>query len=112
MFYPVEFIPKSIPSKLIFPKYRNKTCSGVRIEISDKKIASPLEIAVNILYSVYSLHPNEFEFLSNNFIDRLYGSDKLRNYILSDVDIELLFKEWKNNEEEFMKTKNKYLLYY
>ena len=82
------------------------------VEISDKKIASPLEIAVNILYSVYSLHPNEFEFLSNNFIDRLYGSDKLRNYILSDVDIELLFEEWKNNEEEFMKTKNKYLLYY
>ena len=107
----VDFIPRFIPSKATYPKFKDKLCKGVRIEVKDKSILDPLHIAIYILDEVYMLHPEEFKFLSNNFIDKLFGSDKLRDYILSDKKVETLMKEWEYDQEKFKEISSKFLLY-
>ena len=41
-------------------------------------------ITQNIIDIVSELHPNKFKFNEDNFFDKLYGSDELRSFILSD----------------------------
>ena len=110
-FNSVDFIPKSIPSKATHPKFKDKLCKGVRIEVKDKTILDPLQVVIYILYEVYLHHPEEFKFLSNNFIDKLFGSDKLRNYILSGKKVEELIKEYEYDQENFKEISSKFLLY-
>ena len=50
-------------------------------------------------------HPKEFNFLENDFIDKLYGSNNLRNNILFNKDIHVLMKSWVKFNN------NKYLMY-
>ena len=110
-FNKVEFIPRFIPSKATYPKFKDEICNGLRIEIKDKNAIMPFDIAVNILNEIYKLHPDDFKFLSSNFIDKLFGSDKLRDYILSDKKIEALKEEWQNDQKQFKNISSKFLLY-
>jgi len=110
-FNKVEFIPRFIPSKATYPKFKDEICNGLRIEIKDKNAIMPFDIAVNILNEIYNLHPDDFKFLSSNFIDKLFGSDKLRDYILSDKKIEALKEEWQNDQKKFKNISSKFLLY-
>ena len=67
------------------------------------------QIKMNILslfkYSIAENHKDDFSYDKNNFIDKLYGSDILRNSINSKKNINEIIQEWNpfNNE--------KYLLY-
>ena len=100
-----EFIPQSIPGKAINPKYLSEKCYGIRFIIKDKKKVKPIEIALFILETIATNHKDDFSFDENNFIDKLYGSDILRNSINSKKNVNKIIQEWKpfNNE--------KYLLY-
>ena len=89
----------------------NEKCKGIKFNIIDRTKISPLEITIHILEHISRIHKDEFEFLSTNFIDKLYGSDKLRNYIISDHDVEALIKTWKDDEEKFKQINSKFLLY-
>ena len=88
-FQKIQFIPRFLPNKAEYPKYIDETCNGVEIIITDRKQASSLLIAVNLIEIIKTLHPNEFKFNANNFIDNLYGSSELReNIMVSDNPIE------------------------
>ena len=68
--------------------------------------ARPLEFSINLINAIYSSHKDQFEFNSNNFIDKLYGSDKLRLCVLNGNDIRELINSWGTINQ-----KNEYLLY-
>ena len=68
-------------------------------------------ITVNIIDMISEIHPSDFKFNSNNFIDKLYGSDILRKIILSDDDTKILFEKWSKDQIEFKKTREPFLLY-
>ena len=110
-FSKIEFIPKSIPSKAAYPKFKDEVCHGLRIEVEDKNTIIPFDMAVNILNEVYKLHPDDFEFLSSNFIDKLFGSDELRDYVLSGKKLNILNEEWQNDQKQFKNISSKFLLY-
>jgi len=99
------FTPQSIAGKSINPKYLSEKCYGIHFIIKDKKKIKPIEIAMFILESIAANHKDDFSFDKNNFIDKLYGSDILRNSINSKKNINEIIQEWNpfNNE--------KYLLY-
>ena len=44
-----EFIPRFLPNKAEYPKFKDIKCNGIEIIITDKKEASSLLIAVNII---------------------------------------------------------------
>jgi len=99
-FKEISFIPKSIAGKSSNPKYMNTRCSGVEFIIKDKEEIFPLEIAVNLLDILYKNHPKNFKFINDNFIDKLYGSDKLRLSIINNHDITSLIQSWRGDTYE------------
>ena len=91
--------------KSLYPKYLNEECNGLRITILDRKKINPIKLTINLMNIIKKNHPKEFNFLDNNFIDKLYGSNNLRYNIVSNKDINVLMKNW----VEF--NNYKYLLY-
>jgi uncharacterized protein YbbC (DUF1343 family) len=101
----VEFKPLSNFSSKN-PKYLNQTCYGIRI----RKLKDPIEWTINLLDIINSHHPLEFKFLDTNFIDKLYGSNKLRVVINEGLEVEGLIKA--NLENNLFKDdRKKHLLY-
>ena len=105
------FIPSSIKEKSLHPKYLDKQCYGLQISILDRDKISPIELAINLIDVINKIHPEEFKFLSTQFIDNLYGSDSLRSYIMSHKKIDFLIKDYKEKEDDFRKNNSKFLLY-
>ena len=68
-------------------------------------------ITANIINIVSDLHPENFKFNKDNFFDKLYGSDELRNFILSDKDLDVLFKKWNNDSRQFKQIRKAFLIY-
>ena len=110
-FLKVNFIPRFIPSKATYPKFINQECKGLKILIDDRSKINPILITIKILNEVKKIHPNEFKFLSSNFIDKLYGSDLLKNNINTGLNIDELIGNWKYDYTEFESLSKKFRIY-
>jgi len=64
-----------------------------------------------LLVIIKSLHPEQLKFLETNFIDKLYGSDRLRLSISENRNINILIDEFQSNKGEFLQKREKYLIY-
>ena len=89
------------------PKYEEKECKGIRI----LTLENPLIWTINLLQIVQDQHPEQFRILESNFIDNLYGSDKLRISILNGEGVIQIFEQLKLDEEEFLIKRKNYLIY-
>ncbi len=101
-----EFTPLSIPAAQ-YPKYEGEKCLGLRIN----NLENPIDWTIKFLAIIKSLHPEQFKFLETNFIDKLYGSDRLRLSISENRNINILIDELQNNKGEFLQKREKYLIY-
>ena len=101
-----EFTPLSIPA-VKYPKYEGEKCLGLRIN----NLENPIDWTIKLLAIIKSLHPEQFKFLETNFIDKLYGSDRLRLSISENRNINILIDEFQNNKGEFLQKREKYLIY-
>lgn len=110
VFDPITFTPKQIMSWQTKPKYADKVCSGVYIKVTDRKVAEPYKVAVAILV-LLNKYFSQFQINSNNFIDKLAGTDKLRNMIISGRSYEDIISSYQNDLNDFKKIRKKYLLY-
>jgi uncharacterized protein YbbC (DUF1343 family) len=107
----VTFTPKSIPDKAAYPKYKSEECRGIKIEITDFNQFYPLKLGVLILKSIHDSDPQNFKILESNFIDKLYGSDKLRKNIINDSSINELVLTWKDESDKFREISQPYRIY-
>ena len=101
-----EFTPLSIPAAK-YPKYKNEKCLGLAIH----HLENPIEWTIQLLAIVKSQHPEQFKFLESNFIDKLYGSDRLRLSISGNSNCNILIEKFKNHKEDFLQKREKYLIY-
>ena len=99
------FIPRKIKGKSNYPKYENIECNGIKINITNMNKARPLEFSIYLINAIYASHKKYFKFNSNNFIDKLYGSDQLRLYVLNELNIQELINSWEKFDN------SKYLIY-
>tara|TARA_Y100000994_G_scaffold222390_1_gene202613 strand:+ start:9021 stop:11696 length:2676 start_codon:yes stop_codon:yes gene_type:complete len=109
-FYKQNFTPRPILGKSVSPKFEYQSCNGIGINIIDRS-ASPLLITVHIINTINEIHPDIFAFNSNNFIDKLYGSDILRKTIIENQDLNILFDKWDEDRIQFRKIRKPFLLY-
>ena len=110
-FYNQIFTPRTILGKASSPKFEYQQCNGIGINIKNREEASPLLITMHIIDIVNKIHPNIFKFNSDKFIDKLYGSDKLRKTILSNANIQDLFNNWEQDRLIFKEKRTPFLLY-
>lgn len=108
-FEPAVFTPSEKISAYP-PKFFNKECNGIFINVTSRSRFQPVKCGVAILLALKK-HTAEFKFNKDNFIDKLAGTDKLRKMVNSGSSLEEIEAAWKNELTAFNNTRAGYLLY-
>lgn len=99
-FRPIYFTPTA-------NTYQNKVCGGVQVHVTNRNLFDSVKVGYAMLYTVKELFPNDVSFTS--YLKTLSGVDYVysQNYSLNE-----LFEILDNDKTEFLKIREKYLLYY
>ena len=106
-FQSVNFTPTS-SDKSKWPKYENDFCGGCKIIVENDKNYQPIYATTQIIFKISQLYPEKFKFLKSNFIDKLYGTKKLRFWVESQGNGINLYDDWVSQSST---VGNKYLIY-
>jgi len=109
-FQTVAFIPKDIEEMATNPKFENKTCYGIKINITDPIKFVSVKFGVKLLYVLTKLYGNKIKFSESSF-DRLAGTDILRQQLKSRINPDKIFASWQKELTKFNKKRNQYLPY-
>lgn len=88
----VSFTPISIPGKALDPKFENELCHGIDIHVTDRITYEPVKTGIEIIRSIHQLYPDHFEW--NDFIYKLWGTDVLLEYDVTDLSFQHLAKKY------------------
>ena len=102
-----------------FQKHANVSCGGVFIHVIDRKIYQPVLAGIALVKTIYDLYKDDFKWKDPpyeyvydlNPFDVISGTDKIRKFIESGVDLNTIKLYWKNDVESFREQREKYLLY-
>ena len=105
-----SFVPKSKPGAK-YPKYKGKRCYGA--DLSYKKLRKEKSLNLSYLHDAYIRYTDKKHFFLNGgkFFDKLAGTNRLRQQIVSGVSVEDIRKSWEKDLKVFKKIRKKYLLY-
>ena len=109
VFEPITFTPSEKISAYP-PKFFNKECSGLYINVKDINKFDPVKSGTAILISLYKNCP-EFKFNKDNFIDKLAGTDKLRKMIIAGKTADEIKDAMSDSNSSFNEIRKKYLFY-
>ncbi len=102
-FKPVRFTPTS-------SKYKGRECHGVRIIVTDRNRLEPYSNGVRIVNEICRIYPDQIKWRAAHF-DRLCGTSKIRDAIISGMSLDVLQNRWRKELESFMKIRAGYLIY-
>jgi len=106
----VTFIPEDIESMATNPKFKDYSCNGIKLKITDPYKFEPVKYGVKLLYVLIKLYGNKIKFTEASF-DRLAGQSVLREQLLNKVEPEKIFASWQKELTKFEKKRNHYLIY-
>ncbi len=107
---PVNFIPAALPGKAENPKYKNITCNGILINITNPLEFKPMVFSIQLLYVLHKLYPEKFKFEPAVF-DKLVGETSTRKMLYINITPAEIINSWEPGLENFLKIRTKYLLY-
>ena len=106
-FQPVHFKP-------YYAVYKNESCHGVHIYITNNKIYKPFISGLYILKTLMRLYPahNIFEFRDRiKSFNLAMGGTGIYDGLTSGKSVEQIKQEWHDDLSHFLKIREKYLLY-
>ncbi len=109
VFEPATFTPSEKISAYP-PKFFNKECSGIYINVKDRSKFNAVKCGAAILIALYKNCP-EFKFNKDNFIDKLAGTNKLRKMILAGNTVDEIEAAMNESISGFNSVRKEVLLY-
>ena len=116
-------IPGGILRQTVFEptsnKWKNQSCTGFQIHITDPDKYRPYITTLKLLQAVIACHKERFAFTSPPYeyeysklpIDLIIGDRKIRHRIEKLEKIDAIEKSWKNELDDFKKISKKFHLY-
>jgi len=108
-FRPASFIPTT-------SKHVGALSHGIQIHVDDRDVFKPFETGLYIVKTIHDMYPNDFQFRTPSsegisFFDNLVGNGDIRAGIESGKSIEQMKAEWQPELDQFLETREQYLLY-
>jgi uncharacterized protein YbbC (DUF1343 family) len=94
-----------------FSKYTGQDVGGVQVYVTDRNTYDPIRTALSIIATVKALYPHDFQWRSDNWIDKLMGTDTVRKEMDAGEPVDQIIKEWQPSLDAFKKLRQQYLLY-
>ncbi len=98
----------------ITSKHTGVTCGGVQLHVTDRKRFSAIRTAIAMIITAKRLYPNDFkwrEAAPPYWIDRLTGSEQVREAIDGGADVDEVVAGWQGELRDFRAVRRDYLLY-
>jgi len=109
-FTPEHFTPREIPGTAHQPKFEEKECLGIRIEITDRDALKPVYLGISIVAAFRRAHPDETLFDTRRF-DLLAGNTQIREDLELGAPPDEICAAWESDLEDFAHIRSKYLMY-
>ncbi len=112
IFEPVLYVPGEIVDGVAIypPKFAGETVQGVYLNVTDRDAFNPVGTGVYILHALATLYPDRLQW-RNARMDNLWGTDKVRTMINDGMSPAEIIERWQPDLDQFMATREKYLLY-
>lgn len=97
-----------------FSKHAWKNCAGVQLHVTDRTEFQAIRTAIAMIITAKRLYPSAFSWRETQapyWIDKLTGSDQVRNAIDGGADVDEVVAGWQAELAEFRATRAQYLLY-
>lgn len=107
------FTPRSIPGVSDNPKHKDKECNGHSLaQFGSFYFTTVGRLYLDWLEGMYKDYPDKDEFFTGkNFIDKLAGTDQLRQQLISNESLDIVRAEWQLDIGAYKKQRKQYLLY-
>lgn len=94
-----------------FSKHVGKVCAGVQVHITDPYALDAVRVGVEMLVAAKKIYATDFAWRSDNWIDKLTGSDRMRNQINAGATADEVVAAWQAELAAFDQLRQQYLLY-
>ncbi len=110
-FKEINYRPRGSRYYARVPKFDGEACGGIKIEIKDRNTFKPITTATTILILIQQLHPLEFRWEDNNYIDKLFGTKELRIIAAQKKSPDHLPAIWYQDVYKFNEFRKPFLIY-
>ncbi|MFV8183212.1 MULTISPECIES: DUF1343 domain-containing protein [unclassified Streptomyces] len=93
-----------------FSKFQGKTVGGVQIHVDDRAAYDPVRTGVALLVTARKVW-SDFAWRSDNWIDKLTGSTRVRTAIDAGASTDEVVAAWQDELAAFRQMRRQYLLY-
>ncbi|MPY54290.1 exo-beta-N-acetylmuramidase NamZ family protein [Streptomyces acidicola] len=93
-----------------FSKFQGKTVGGVQIHVDDRAAYDPVRTGIALLVTAKQVWSG-FAWRSDNWIDKLTGSARVRTMIDAGADTDEVVAGWQDELAAFRRVRREYLLY-
>ncbi len=109
-FSPVTFTPAAGSDAGPNPKYRDKLCGGVAVEVTDRAVFRPVLTGLSIIRAFGAIAPGKFE-VRDGLMDRLLGSEIVRKRLADGTPPADLLRLNGADFTAYLEARNAYLIY-
>lgn len=95
-----------------FSKHAGINVGGLQIYVTDREKYDPIRTALTIFVELKELYPDDFDWRSDNWIDKLMGTDKVRKAIDEGASVDDIIADWQDELNAFKQLRKSYLLYH
>ena len=107
---PIQFTPKSIPTMSKYPKFENKNCSGIDINVTNRDIYRSIITGVTALWAINKLYPDSLV-IRKDSLGRIWGSDNLYTQLHEGKTPSEIINSYQIELKQFKSIRQKYLIY-
>jgi uncharacterized protein YbbC (DUF1343 family)/CubicO group peptidase (beta-lactamase class C family) len=100
-FVPIEFTPDD-------SKYKGEKCGGVNVIVTDRAVVEPVAIGMELACALRRLYPKDW---NTGALDRLLINREVRRAILDGADRAKIEALYQPELDEFLKRREKFLIY-
>ena len=110
-FKEVKYRPSGSIYHTKVPKFDSQSCSGIQIMIKDRNIYRPIATATTMMLYIQRLHPREFQWEKDGYVDKLFGSNELRIIAAQNKSPDHLPAIWAKDVYKFSEFRQSFLIY-
>ena len=104
------FIPVDMPGAVMNPKFEGQRCNGLSLRVTASTDFRPVEFGIHFLAAVQKLYPKQFS-MNQRRMNQMAGIADVFNSLSQDLAPDSIIAAWQPELEEFLKIREKYLMY-
>jgi len=107
----IQYTPQYPNPDGSIPLYYQEKCSGIEMEIIDRETFEPITTATSIMILAFQLYPRQFEWIHDNYVNKLFGTNLLTVFAAQGKSPHFLPPQWVKDVIRFNEFRERFLLY-